>query len=73
MRRAPRTTDRVVPPDYIRWPEAWADYKLPSHIAAKIRRKYKVPFMRDGTARIWIDPVAWDDAVATYFQEIANG
>jgi hypothetical protein len=28
--------------------------------------------MRDGTARIWIDPVAWDDAVATYFQEIAN-
>jgi hypothetical protein len=29
--------------------------------------------MRDGTARIWIDPVAWDDAVATYFQEIANG
>jgi hypothetical protein len=57
-----------VPASYIRWPEARAEHRLDTSVAAKIRRKYKVPTQRDGTARIYVDPVAWDEAVAAYYE-----
>lgn len=67
--RAPRTTERTVPADFIRWPDARAEYRLETSTAAKIRRRYKVPYARDGTARLFVDPLAWDEAVAAYYQE----
>jgi hypothetical protein len=61
------TKDKKIPAGWIRWPQAMADFDLASTLAAKIRKQYNVPTIKVDCNKIYVDPIAWDEAVSQHF------
>jgi len=63
------TEDKTIPFGWIRWPQAMADFDLSSTLAAKIRKQYNVPTIKIDANKMFVDPIAWDEAVSQYFAQ----